>query len=87
MKHKPTFLTATLLAAVIITLAAAPAVLAYEGKGYGPGRVALELLAGRDHFSVGDGGIWNSKDKLHIQLEPAGGWRLATQGLLHRPGF
>ena len=45
-------------------------------QGYGPGRIGLKIFAGRDHADVGDGGIWNSRDKLHIQLDPADGWRI-----------
>lgn len=45
-------------------------------QGYGPGRVGLTIFAGRDHVDVGSGGIWNSRDKLHIQLDPADGWRI-----------
>lgn len=77
MQHKWTIITTILLAATAIMLVATPAVLA-TGQGYGPGRVALEILAGRDHVSVGDGGIWNSRDKLHIQLDPADGWRIKS---------
>ncbi|MBU8871726.1 MAG: hypothetical protein KOO60_12740, partial [Gemmatimonadales bacterium] len=58
-----------------ILLCTSPAAFA-SGEGYGPGRVGLEILAGRDHVSVGTGGIWNSRDKLHIQLDPAEGWRI-----------
>jgi len=45
-------------------------------QGYGPGRIGLKIFAGRDHVDVGNGGIWNSRDKLHIQLDPADGWRI-----------
>ena len=75
MKHKHTLIAGTLLAAAVIMLATVPVALA-TGQGYGPGRIALEIFAGRDHVSVGDGGIWNSRDKLHIQLDPADGWRI-----------
>ena len=47
-------------------------------QGYGPGRIGLKIFAGRDHTDVGDGGIWNSRDKLHIQLDPTDGWRIKT---------
>lgn len=47
-----------------------------EKQGYGPGRVDLKILAGRDHVEAGTGGIWNSRDKLHIQLDPSDGWRI-----------
>ncbi|MFO7608620.1 MAG: choice-of-anchor O protein [Candidatus Krumholzibacteriia bacterium] len=63
------------LALVALVLWAAPAALA-AGQGYGPGRIGLEILAGRDHVVAGTGGIWNSRDKLHIQLDPADGWRI-----------
>jgi len=46
------------------------------GQGYGPGRVELQILTGRDHVEAGTGGIWNSRDKLHIQLDPADDWRI-----------
>ncbi|MCP4340102.1 MAG: hypothetical protein GY799_14735 [Desulfobulbaceae bacterium] len=49
---------------------------AFAGEGYGPGRIVLKIFAGRDHVDVGSGGIWNSRDKLHIQLDPADGWRI-----------
>ncbi|BBO92192.1 choice-of-anchor O protein [Desulfosarcina ovata] len=77
MQHKRTIITTLLLAAAGIMLVAAPAAMA-TGTGYGPGRVALEIFAGRDHVSVGDGGIWNSRDKLHIQIDPADGWRVKS---------
>ncbi len=63
------------LASFAILLWFAPAAMA-TGQGYGPGRIGLEILAGRDHTLVGTGGIWNSRDKLHIQLDPAEGWRI-----------
>jgi hypothetical protein len=66
---------AIILTALILALAVSPAVLAV-GQGYGPGRVDLEILAGRDHVAVGTGGIWNSRDQLIIQLDPADGWRI-----------
>jgi hypothetical protein len=75
MKTKRIFTCVTLLAAAAILLTAAPTVLA-SGDGYGPGRVGLQIMAGRDHVDIGDGGIWNSRDKLHIQLDPADGWRI-----------
>ena len=62
------------LALAILLMAASP-VLAV-GEGYGPGRVDLQILAGRDHVNVGSGAIWNSRDQLHIQLDPAEGWRI-----------
>lgn len=49
---------------------------AFAGVGYGPGRIGLNIFAGRDHIDVGNGGIWNSRDKLHIQLDPVDGWRI-----------
>jgi hypothetical protein len=48
----------------------------FAGVGYGPGRIGLKILAGRDHVDVGNGGIWNSRDKLHIQIDPADSWRI-----------
>ncbi|TKB08188.1 choice-of-anchor O protein [Desulforhopalus sp. IMCC35007] len=51
---------------------------ALASEGYGPGRIGLKIFAGRDHADVGDGGIWNSRDKLHIQLDPADGWRITA---------
>ena len=45
-----------------------------SGQGYGPGRIELKILAGHEHTEAGIGGIWNSRDKLHIQLEPTDGW-------------
>lgn len=45
-------------------------------QGYGPGRIGLKIFSGRDHVDIGDGGIWNSRDKLHIQLDPVDGWRI-----------
>ncbi|MBU8869242.1 MAG: hypothetical protein KOO60_00080 [Gemmatimonadales bacterium] len=63
------------MAVVAILLSSVPTVLA-SGEGYGPGRVGLSILAGRDHVEIGTGGIWNSRDKLHIQLDPADGWRI-----------
>jgi len=47
-----------------------------SGQGYGPGRVGLKVFMGRDHVEAGAGGIWNSRDKLHIQVDPADGWRI-----------
>lgn len=47
-------------------------------QGYGPGRIGLKIFAGRDHVDIGDGGIWNSRDKLHIQLDPTEGWRIRS---------
>ncbi len=47
-------------------------------EGYGPGRIPLKILAGEAHIDIGDGGIWNSRDKLHIQLDPADGWRIRS---------
>ncbi|MBU1231721.1 MAG: hypothetical protein KKD01_19015, partial [Proteobacteria bacterium] len=49
---------------------------AFAVVGYGPGRIELKIFAGQDHIDVGSGGIWNSRDKLHIQLDPADGWRI-----------
>ena len=43
---------------------------------YGPGRVELQVLAGRDCTDAGFGGIWNSQTELYIQIEPTGGWRI-----------
>ena len=60
---------------IAVLLGAAPGVFA-EGGGYGPGRIGLKMLAGRDHVEAGIGGIWNSRDKLHVQLDPADGWRI-----------
>jgi hypothetical protein len=45
-------------------------------QGYGPGRIGLKILAGHDHEEAGTGGIWNSRDQLHIQIDPADGWRI-----------
>jgi len=73
--NKPrTIITAWLLL-LTAALWAAPQAVA-TGKGYGPGRVGLSILAGRDHVDIGYGGIWNSRDKLHVQMEPADGWRI-----------
>jgi len=47
-----------------------------NNQGYGPGRVGLSMLAGRDHIEVGGGGVWNSRYMLHLQLDPADGWRI-----------
>ena len=43
---------------------------------YGPGRVGLKVWSGPNLVEVGKGGIWNSHDKLHVQVEPTGGWRI-----------
>jgi len=67
-------ITAWLLVAVAIIWVAPDAMAA--GQGYGPGRVGLQILAGRDHVEAGTGGIWNSRDKLHIQLDPTEDWRI-----------
>lgn len=67
-------------ACLLIALAilwTAPGVLASD-TNYGPGRVGLQILTGRDHIESGVGGIWNSRDKLHIQLDPADGWRIKS---------
>ena len=69
-------ITAWLLIAVAIIWVAPDAMAA--GQGYGPGRVGLQILAGRDHVAIGEGGVWNSRDKLHIQLDPAGDWRIKS---------
>ena len=75
MKTKRFFICATLLAVAAILLTAVPTALACD-NAYGPGRVALKILAGRDHVEVGTGGIWNSRANLNIQLDPADGWRI-----------
>jgi len=55
----------------------APEALAANGpSGYGPGRVGLSILAGREHVDIGGGGIWNSRYQLIIQLDPADDWRI-----------
>lgn len=51
---------------------------AWASANYGPGRVGLSILAGRDHVDIGSGGIWNSRDQLIIQLDPADGWRIES---------
>ena len=62
--------------AILLLFIAATPVFATSNPGYGPGRVGLKILAGRDHVEVGTGGIWNSRDQLHVQLDPATGWRI-----------
>jgi hypothetical protein len=63
------------LGVLALLLASVTTVMA-GGQGYGPGRIGLKMLAGRDHDEVGTGGVWNSRDQLHIQLDPGGGWRI-----------
>ena len=63
------------LAAIAIVVGMTTDVLA-TGQGYGPGRIDLKIYSGRDQTIAGIGGIWNSRDKLHIQLDPIGDWRI-----------
>ena len=74
--HPKKFVVFWLVVAVLVA-GIVPAVLA-DGNGYGPGRVGLQILAGNDHVGAGTGGIWNSRDKLHIQLDPTDGWRIKS---------
>ena len=75
MRHIPMTRRAAWALGLALLVGLAPAVLA-SGNGHGPGRIDLQILAGRDHVAVGTGGIWNSRDQLHIQLDPAPGWRI-----------
>ncbi|UCC23060.1 MAG: hypothetical protein JSW23_03070, partial [Planctomycetota bacterium] len=58
---------------IAVLLSAGDAALADH---YGPGRVTLKVWAGANLVNSGTGGIWNSRNKLHIQVEPTGGWRI-----------
>ena len=69
---------AILLTIAVAILWIAPTALAAEGPSYGPGRVGLQILEGRDHVAVGTGGIWNSRTNLLIQLDPLDGWRIKS---------
>ena len=64
------------IGALALLILAVPVALAESGQASGPGRVGLKILAGRDHVEVGSGAIWNSRDQLHLQLDPAEGWRI-----------
>jgi hypothetical protein len=62
------------IAFALVLFSAATAMAATDA--YGPGRIALKIISGGQMQEVGTGGIWNSKDKLHVQLEPNAGWRI-----------
>ena len=70
-KTKKVMMAAVVIAGIL--LCAGQALFAAQ---YGPGRVGLKIWAGRKHDEAGLGGIWNSRDKLHVQLDPADGWRI-----------
>jgi hypothetical protein len=70
-KTKNVMMTAVVIASIL--LCAGHAAIADH---YGPGRVGLKVWSGPNLVDVGIGGIWNSRDKLHVQVEPTGGWRI-----------
>ncbi len=67
--------TTIMTVVMALALVLAHSVMAAQ-DAYGPGRIDLKLISGGQAQEVGGGGIWNSIDKLHIQLEPSDSWRI-----------
>lgn len=65
----------TLGCSLVIALLLCPCETVF-GYSFGPGRVELRVVAGRDCIDAGYGGIWNSRGEMYIQVEPTGGWRI-----------